>query len=75
MASNSKDPNGNVSVQFVGGDKRRRTIRLGKVNAKVANEIKLKVESLNALHINNLPMDANTAAWVAGIPVDLHVLT
>jgi hypothetical protein len=37
------------------------------MNAKVANEIKLKVESLNTLHIGNLPMDANTTAWVAGI--------
>jgi integrase len=71
MASISKDANGNVCVQFVAGDKRRRSIRLGKVNAKVANEIKLKVESLNALAINHLPMDANTAAWVAGIGNDL----
>ena len=47
MASISKDPNGNVIIQFVGGDKRRRTIRLGKVSQKTAEAVKLKVEHLN----------------------------
>lgn len=71
MASLSRGANGGYTIQVVCGDNKRRSIRLGKINAKVANEIKLKVESLNALHINNLPMDASTAAWVAGIGDDL----
>ncbi len=71
MASISKDPNGNVCVQFVGGDQRRRSIRLGKITSKTANEIKLKVEHLNALAVAKLPMDAETARWVAGIGDDL----
>lgn len=71
MASISKDPNGNVCVQFVGGDKRRRSIRLGKINAKTGNEIKLKVENLNTLLVAKLPMDMETARWVASIGDDL----
>lgn len=71
MASISKDQNGNVTLQFVGGDKRRRSVRLGKINQKTANEIKLKVEHLNALAVARLPMDTDTAKWVAGIGDDL----
>jgi integrase len=71
MASVSKDANGNVRVLFVGADRKRKAVRLGKMNAKLANEIKLKVEALSATRINNLPMDAGTAAWVAGIGDDL----
>ena len=72
MASVSKDKNGNVTIQFVGGDKKRRSIRLGKVSQKVANEVKLKVENLNAILVAKLPMDADTARWVAAIGDDLH---
>ncbi len=71
MASISKDPNGNVTLQFVAGDKRRRSIRLGRINSKAANEIKLRVEGLNALLIARLPMDADTARWVGGIGDEL----
>lgn len=71
MASLSRDANGNVAIQFVAGDKRRRTVRLGRVNAKVANEVKLRIETLNALLIARLPMDADSARWVAGIGDDL----
>jgi len=67
MASLSKDKNGNVTIQFVGADKRRRSIRLSKVNQKVANEVKLKVEHLSALLAAKLPMDADTARWVAAV--------
>ncbi len=67
MASLSKDAKGNVTIQFVGGDRHRRSIRLGKINAKTANEVKLKVEHLNALLATKLPMDADTARWVANI--------
>lgn len=71
MASISKGPNGNVTVQFVAADKRRRSVRLGKVNARIANEVKIRVESLNALAVARLPLDTDTARWVAGIGDDL----
>jgi len=57
MASISKDANGNVCIQFVAGDKRRRTIRLGKVNQKTAEAVKLKVEHLHNANVTKSPLD------------------
>ncbi len=71
MASLSTDANGNVTLQFVAADARRRTVRLGKLTRKAANEVKLKVEGLNAARIHHLPMDADLARWVAGIGDEL----
>ncbi len=71
MASISTDPRGNVRILFVGADKKRRTIRLGKITQKAANEIKLKVEHLHTMQVTKLPLDADTAKWVAGIGDDL----
>ena len=71
MASLSRQPNGNYIIQLVGTDSKRRSIRLGAVNKKTANEVKLKVETLHTLRVANLPMDAVTAQWVNGISDDL----
>ena len=71
MASISRDPNGNYTVQVVGGDGKRRSIRLGSVNKKTAESVKLKVEHLNALVTAKLPMDTETAQWVGKIGDDL----
>jgi integrase len=71
MASISTDPAGNRVIQFVGGDGKRRSVRLGKVNKKVAEAVKVRIETLNALLIAKLPMDGDTATWVAGVGDDL----
>jgi integrase len=71
MASLSRDSNSNYTIQVVCGDGKRRSIRLGAVNKKTANEVKLKVETLHALAVANLPMDTETAGWVSGIGDDL----
>ena len=71
MASLSKDPSGSYTIQVCGSDGKRRSIRLGKVNKKTASEVKLKVEHLHALAVAKLPMDGETAGWVAGIGDDL----
>ncbi len=71
MASISKDAAGNVTIQFVAADKRRRSVRLGKVNRKLADAVKLRIETLNALVITRMPMDTDTARWVADIGDDL----
>ncbi len=71
VASLSKDKNGNYTVQVVGGDGKRRSVRLGKINKKLATEIRLKTEHLNSLAIMNLPIDGETSAWVARIGDDL----
>lgn len=72
MASLSKNKkNGTYTVQFVGGDGKRRSVRLGAVPKKVAESMKLRVEHLNALVVNRHPMDTETAQWLAGIGDEL----
>lgn len=51
---------------------RRRTVRLGRVPKRVAAQVKYRVESLLACKVGRLPLDADTAAWVAHLGDDLH---
>jgi integrase len=71
MASISRDPNGRKTIQFVAGDGKRKSVRLGKVSQRIAEEIKVKVESLNAAVITGCPVDNETAQWVARRGADL----
>jgi hypothetical protein len=48
MASISRDPNGNRTVQFVGTDKKRRSVRLGKASQKAAEHVQRIVEHLGS---------------------------
>lgn len=71
MASLNRESNGNYTIQLVCTDGKRRSIRLGAVSKKSANEVKLKVETIHALAVANLPLDTETAVWVSGIGDDL----
>ena len=51
MASISTDPNGLRLIQFVAGDGKRKSIRLGRVTQKQADKVLTKVEALNAAAI------------------------
>ncbi len=70
MASLSKDAAGNRTVQFVGADRKRRSVRLGKMSAKDAASFKLKIEHLAASAAAMLPLDAATATWLRDIGAD-----
>src|SRR5262249_19704675 len=72
MAAISTDKNRNRTIQFISADRKRRSIRLGKVSMKVANEIKLKVQTLNIAKILNLPLDSEVAGWVSNVGAELH---
>lgn len=72
MASISSDKNGNRTIQFVAGDRKRRSIRLGAMPKKDANTIKAKIEALNAAAIAQTSWDAETAAWVGKVPSLLY---
>src|SRR5437879_5236634 len=71
MATPGKDTKRTRRILFVAGDGTRKTVRLGKVPMKVANEVKARVESLNAAKIAGVALDGDTAAWVARIADDL----
>src|SRR5438132_9133395 len=67
MASISSATGGYRLIQFVAGDGKRRSIRLGKVSQRIAEEIRVKVEALNAAAVAGLSWDSETAKWVAGL--------
>ncbi|MCE5267898.1 MAG: phage integrase SAM-like domain-containing protein, partial [Planctomycetaceae bacterium] len=65
MASISRDPNGRRTIQFVGSDGKRRSIRLGKCSQKTAEEVRVKVERLATAAIHSTTLDEETNRWVA----------
>ena len=71
MASISKDANGRRTIQFVGSDGKRRSIRLGKVSQRLAESVQVKVEHLAAAQATGGAMDGETARWVANLDVQL----
>ncbi|MEX2139963.1 MAG: hypothetical protein WD894_11920 [Pirellulales bacterium] len=71
MASISREPNGWRTVQFVAGDGKRRSIRLGKVSQRDAETFKLRVELLLVAQLAGQAIDADTARWVASRPQEI----
>ncbi|MGZ0174307.1 MAG: tyrosine-type recombinase/integrase [Planctomycetales bacterium] len=67
MASISKDPKGNRSIQFVGKDRKRRTVRIGKCSQRQAEAVKVHVERLVHACITGHPVDPDTARWLVSI--------
>jgi len=66
MASVVRDPGGRKRILFVGPDRKRKAIRLGKVSQKVADAVNVKVESLVSAGVTG-HLDNETAAWVAAL--------
>lgn len=60
------------TIQFVAGDGKRRSIRLGKVSQRIADEVRVKVEALNAAAIAGMSISPETATWLASIGDKLH---
>ncbi len=67
MASISTQAGGQRTIQFVGADDRRRSIRLGKVPIKTAREIRTRVEYLHAAVMAGHAVDDDTAKWLRTI--------
>jgi len=64
MASISRQPNGRRTVQFVAPDGKRRSVRLGKVTQRIAETVKVRVESLVAAKLAGQANDPETARWL-----------
>ena len=71
MASISREKNGRRTLQFVGPDRKRRSIRLGKVSQRMAESVKLLVEHLAAAAVTGHAIDVETARKVADLSDDL----
>ena len=72
MASISTGPNGRRTIQFVGSDGKRRSIRLGDVSKRTAEMIRPKVEDLVNGTIHGGPISRETATWLQSLGDILH---
>ncbi len=73
MASIINDPNGRRRIQFVAGDGKRKTLRLGKIDRKSAEAIARHVEALLAAKIGGQPVARETAVWLTTISESLKI--
>jgi integrase len=72
MASISSQPNGRRTIQFIAADGKRKSIRLGKVSMKTAEEVCRRVEYLHAAKVSGTAADAETMKWLASTGAALH---
>src|ERR1700733_3767082 len=71
MASVSNQ-RGRRTVQFIGTDGKRQTIRLGKCDQRTAEGVKLHVERLVGASKTGMPLHVDTVNWLASIGDELH---
>ena len=72
MASITNESGGRRTIQFVGTDGKRRSIRLGQVSKRHAQAIKAKVEDLMACQRMGQPHEPELAQWIAGLDNQLR---
>jgi len=72
MASIINRPEGHRWIQFVDGDGKRQTVRLGKTPAKSAGTVCTRIEELLAVKMTGGTMDRDLAGWLAGIDATLQ---
>lgn len=72
MASVCKDSGGTRRILFVAPDGSRKTIRLGKVDQRSAEQVARHVEALLAARIAGTPVPRETAVWLADLADVLH---
>lgn len=65
MASIAKEKNGRRRILFVAADGKRKTIRLGRVNQRAAEAVKVKIEDLVTSSITGHGTSDETARWLA----------
>jgi integrase len=72
LASISTAADGRKTIQFVGPDRKRRSIRLGKMPDKAAENLCAKVERLAAAQAAGVPPDGELIAWLAKASDFIH---
>lgn len=72
MASISTDPQGNRTIQFVAGDRKRRSIRLGKIDMRTTREVAARIDSLNVARITGTQIDRDLAEWLTKVSDALY---
>ena len=67
MASIPVDEKGRRRIQFTAPDRQRRSIRLGRVSKKVAEQIRFHVEEIIAAKTTGVPLSSSTSQWVTDL--------
>ncbi len=71
MASLSRSADGRSIIQFVGIDGKRRTLRLGRCDKRVAESTRLRVEDLLACRIQGVAPSRDLALWLSTVGDEL----
>lgn len=72
MASITREADGRRTIQFVGADRKRRSIRLGKISQRSTEAVKFRVEQLVAAKITSHTVDDETSRWVASLSEPMY---
>jgi integrase len=72
VASITRERNGGYQIQFVGVDKRRRSVRLGTVKPKMVEMVKLRIEQMVANQKAGVLYDPDLTQWLNGLADRLH---
>ena len=72
MASLNREPTGSWRIQFDSPDGRRRTIRLGKLARRTAEQVKVHIERLLESKRTGVPVDPATIQWLGTIDESLQ---
>ena len=64
--------NGRRTIQVIGPDGKRRSVRLGKCDGHKAEGIKVHIERLAVAQITGMPIFRDTANWLRDIGDELH---
>lgn len=72
MASVVSDPNGRRRIQWTGASGKRQQIRLGQLDKRTAERVRLRVESLISAAATGIEPDDETRRWVDGLADQLH---
>lgn len=72
MASIERQANGRKSIRVVCADRKRRTIRLGKMDIRTAEKIRTQIEALNVAKCLGEPIPVASANWLATVGDLLH---
>ena len=72
MATIRQEPNGRKAILVICGDRKRRTIRIGKTSMKAAGTVKTHIERLNVAIITNTSLDNEQSLWLAKLGDVIH---
>ncbi len=72
MASVSRDANGTKRVLFTDGNGERKSLRLGKVSVKAAEDLRLRIEALLPDKELSRPHDVELSKWLRNLSDRMH---